>query len=145
MVSLLLFCDGSDKHVLYGSQSPVLSGRNSPIAQKLDAEAGEYQIKNDAKKEKKEVGVYELFCFLSTFLEEEDSSSCWSEKCHSPEWKKLYYHVQFEFVINSGILSSLVSVIVVTFVWHIVLISVFSVKQWTLIWMLWFWFMLPSA
>jgi hypothetical protein len=30
-------------------------------------------------------------------------------------------------------------------VWHIVLNSVFSVKQWTLIWMLWFWFMLPSA
>jgi hypothetical protein len=111
------------------SQSPVLSGRNSPIAQKLDAEAGEYQVKNDAKKEKKEVGVYELFCFLFTFLEEEDSSSCWSEKRHSPEWKKFNYHVQFEFVINSGILSSLVSVIVVTFVWHIVLISVFSVKQ----------------
>lgn len=124
-----MFCDGSDKHVLYGSQSPVLSGQNSPIAQKLDAEAGEYQVKNDAKKEKKEVGVYELFCFLSTFLEEEDSSSCWSEKCHSPEWKKLYYHVQFEFVINVGILNSLVPVIVVTFVWHIVLISVFSVKQ----------------
>jgi hypothetical protein len=55
MVSLLLFRDGSDKHVLYGSQSPILSGRNSPIAQKLDAEAGEYQVKNDAKKEKKEV------------------------------------------------------------------------------------------
>ncbi|CAK9860776.1 unnamed protein product [Sphagnum jensenii] len=36
-------------------RSPVLSGRNSPIAQKLDAEAGEYQVKNDAKKEKKEV------------------------------------------------------------------------------------------
>jgi hypothetical protein len=110
-------------------RGPVLSGWNSPIAQKLDAEAGEYQVKNDAKKEKKEVGVYELFCFLSTFLEEEDSSSCWSEKRHSPEWKKLYYHVQFEFVINSGILNSLVPVIVVTFVWHIVLNSVFSVKQ----------------
>jgi hypothetical protein len=64
MVSLLLFRDGSDKHVLYGSQSPILSGRNSPIAQKLDAEAGEYQVKNDAKKEKKEVGVYELFFFF---------------------------------------------------------------------------------
>ncbi|CAK9197072.1 unnamed protein product [Sphagnum troendelagicum] len=36
-------------------RSPVLSGRNSPIAQKLDAEAGEYQVKNDAKKEKKEL------------------------------------------------------------------------------------------
>ncbi|KAH9548101.1 hypothetical protein CY35_11G072000 [Sphagnum magellanicum] len=35
--------------------SPILSGRNSPIAQKLDAEAGEYQVKNDAKKEKKEL------------------------------------------------------------------------------------------
>ncbi|CAM6066776.1 unnamed protein product [Sphagnum tenellum] len=35
--------------------SPVLSGQNSPIAQKLDAEAGEYQVKNDSKKEKKEI------------------------------------------------------------------------------------------
>jgi hypothetical protein len=48
----LLFC-GAEKGSVHHPQGPVLSARQSLVAQKLDAEAGEH--KKDAKKEKKEV------------------------------------------------------------------------------------------